>query len=90
MPSEPVRSEDVMYPPVPDSVLPHYSEAELRELLAKAGAEVEADPLTLGAVTAHLCSLIKRRTASRSPRRSGTAARGAFDWGSMGSKVPPR
>jgi hypothetical protein len=48
-----------MYPPVPASVLPHYTEEELRALLAQAETEAEANPLTLGEVTAHLRSLIK-------------------------------
>jgi hypothetical protein len=48
-----------MCPPVPASVLPHYTEEELRALLERAEAEVEAEPLTLGEVTAHLRSLIK-------------------------------
>jgi hypothetical protein len=59
--SELARSEDLIYPSVPASVLLHYTEEELRALLerAEAEAEVEAELLTLGEVTAHLRSLVK-------------------------------
>ena len=59
MPSEPVRSDELMYPPVPDSVLPRYTADEFRSLLARAEAEVGANPLALSEVTAHLRSLVK-------------------------------
>ncbi|MDR1428485.1 MAG: hypothetical protein LBJ08_12135 [Bifidobacteriaceae bacterium] len=59
MANDPIRSKETMYPAVPDSVLPHYTDEELCALLDRAEAEVEASPLTLDEVTAHLRSLIK-------------------------------
>ncbi|MDR1428487.1 MAG: hypothetical protein LBJ08_12145 [Bifidobacteriaceae bacterium] len=44
MASEPIRSAELVYPPVPDSVLPRYSDDELQALLTKAEVEATADP----------------------------------------------
>jgi hypothetical protein len=51
---EPISSADFACPAVPDSVLPHCGDDELRALLTKAEAEVTANPLPFDRMMARL------------------------------------